>query len=40
MPAGLGTVTMIDGAGHYPHAQTPDEVAMLTTSFFRERVLA
>jgi pimeloyl-ACP methyl ester carboxylesterase len=40
MPAGLGTVTMIDGAGHYPHAQTPDEVAGLTTSFLRERVLA
>jgi pimeloyl-ACP methyl ester carboxylesterase len=40
MPAGLGTVTMIDGAGHYPHAQTPDEVARLITSFLRERVLA
>ena len=35
MPAGLGRVAMIDGAGHYPHAQTPDEVAMLTTSFVR-----
>jgi pimeloyl-ACP methyl ester carboxylesterase len=40
MPAGLGTVRMIDGAGHYPHAQTPDEVARLITSFLRERVLA
>jgi pimeloyl-ACP methyl ester carboxylesterase len=40
MPSGLGTVTMIDGAGHYPHAQTPDEVAGLITSFLRERVLA
>ena len=27
MPAGLGTVTAIDGAGHYPHAQYPDQVA-------------
>jgi pimeloyl-ACP methyl ester carboxylesterase len=40
MPAGLGTVAMIKGAGHYPHAQCPDEVAALTTSFLRERVLA
>jgi pimeloyl-ACP methyl ester carboxylesterase len=40
MPAGRGTVAIIDGAGHYPHAQTPDEVAGLTTSFLRERVLA
>jgi pimeloyl-ACP methyl ester carboxylesterase len=40
MPPGLGTVTMIDGAGHYPHAQTPDETARLITSFLRERVLA
>ena len=40
MPAGLGRVAMIKGAGHYPHAQCPDEVARLTTSFFRERVLA
>jgi pimeloyl-ACP methyl ester carboxylesterase len=40
MPAGLGTVAMIKGAGHYPHAQCPDEVAVLTTSFLRERVLA
>ena len=40
MPAGLGRIAMIKGAGHYPHAQCPDEVAMLITSFFRERVLA
>jgi hypothetical protein len=40
MPAGLGRIAMIKGAGHYPHAQCPDEVAMLITSFFRERVPA
>jgi pimeloyl-ACP methyl ester carboxylesterase len=40
MPAGLGTVAMIKGAGHYPHAQCPNEVAALTTSFLQERVLA
>jgi pimeloyl-ACP methyl ester carboxylesterase len=40
MPAGLGAVAMIKGGGHYPHAQCPDEVAVLTTSFIRNRVLA
>ena len=40
MPAGLGAVAMISGGGHYIHAQTPDEVAALTLSFLRERVLA
>ena len=33
MPAGLGTVTTIGGAGHYPHAQCPDQVAALVTPF-------
>jgi pimeloyl-ACP methyl ester carboxylesterase len=36
MPAGLGTVVMIDGAGHYPHAQSPDEVAALVIPFLKE----
>ena len=36
MPAGLGTVAMIEGAGHYPHAQRPDEVAALVTGFLKE----
>lgn len=40
MPAGLGTVTMIQKTGHYPHAQTPDQVAGLVMSFVQERVLA
>jgi pimeloyl-ACP methyl ester carboxylesterase len=40
MPAGLGTVAMIKGAGHYPHAQCADEVAGLVASFLRTRVLA
>jgi pimeloyl-ACP methyl ester carboxylesterase len=39
MPAGLGAVAMVRGSGHYPHAGSPDEVAVLTTSFLRERVL-
>jgi len=40
MPAGLGAVAMIKGGGHYIHAQCPDEVAVLVTSFLRKRVLA
>lgn len=36
LPAGLGTVAMIDGAGHYPHAQCPDEVAALVVGFLKE----
>jgi pimeloyl-ACP methyl ester carboxylesterase len=39
MPRGLGTVAMIDGVGHYPHAQTPDQVAALITSFLDEHHL-
>lgn len=40
LPAGLGTVATIDGAGHYPHAQCPDEVAALATGFLSERARA
>jgi pimeloyl-ACP methyl ester carboxylesterase len=36
MPSGLGTVAMVDGAGHYPHAQSPDEVAVLVIPFLKE----
>jgi pimeloyl-ACP methyl ester carboxylesterase len=36
MPAGLGTVTTVEGAGHYPHAQSPDEVAALVIPFLKE----
>jgi pimeloyl-ACP methyl ester carboxylesterase len=39
MPAGLGAVAMIKRGGHYIHAQCPDEVAGLITSFVRKRVL-
>ena len=35
MPAGLGAVAMIKGAGHYPHAQCADEVAALIATFVR-----
>jgi pimeloyl-ACP methyl ester carboxylesterase len=40
MPAGVGTVAMIKGAGHYPHAQRPDEVAGLITGFIRDHNLS
>ncbi len=36
LPAGLGTVAMIDGAGHYPHAQSPDAVAAAVLPFLEE----
>jgi len=36
MPAGVGTVATVDGAGHYPHAQSPDAVAELVIPFLKE----
>ena len=40
MPSGLGTVAMVNGAGHYPHAQSPDEVAALVIPFLKEHARA
>jgi pimeloyl-ACP methyl ester carboxylesterase len=40
MPAGLGTVEMIDGAGHYPHTQFPDQVVALLLPFLARTVRA
>ena len=40
MPAGLGTVAMIDGAGHYPHTQYPDQVAAVVLPFLKEHARA
>jgi hypothetical protein len=40
MTAGLGTVAMLGGRGHYPHLDCPEQAATLITNFFRERVLA
>ena len=36
MPAGVGTVATVDGAGHYPHAQSPDAVAEVVIPFLKE----
>ncbi len=33
LPAGLGELVVIDGAGHYPHAQTPEKLLALTLPF-------
>jgi pimeloyl-ACP methyl ester carboxylesterase len=35
MPAGLGHAVMIDGAGHYPHTQIPDQVAAAMLPFLK-----
>jgi pimeloyl-ACP methyl ester carboxylesterase len=40
MPPGLATVAMVSGAGHYPHAQSPDEVAALVLPFLKAHVRA
>ena len=40
MRPGLGTVAMVDGAGHYIHAQSPDEVAALVIPFIKEHARA
>ena len=40
MPPGLGAVAMVEGAGHYPHAQFPDQVAALAIGFLKEHASA
>ncbi|MET9730590.1 alpha/beta hydrolase [Streptomyces sp. NPDC006458] len=35
LPSGLGRLDMIEGAGHYPHDQFPDEVVSLLLAFLR-----
>ncbi|GAA0333269.1 alpha/beta hydrolase [Actinoallomurus spadix] len=40
MPAGRGAVAMIEGAGHYPHAQFPEEVAAVIVPFLKEHTAA
>jgi pimeloyl-ACP methyl ester carboxylesterase len=40
MPAGAGTAAMVDGAGHYPHAQSPEAVAELVIPFLKEHASA
>jgi pimeloyl-ACP methyl ester carboxylesterase len=40
LPAGVGEYRMIEGAGHYPHAQYPQEVAGAILPFLAERANA
>ncbi|MBF4574589.1 alpha/beta fold hydrolase [Frondihabitans sp. VKM Ac-2883] len=35
LPAGLGELAVIDGAGHYPHTETPGAVLELIVPFLR-----
>ncbi|WP_422739205.1 alpha/beta fold hydrolase [Micromonospora sp. WMMD729] len=40
LPAGLGRLDMVEGAGHYPHVQYPDEVVALLLDFLRAHARA
>ncbi|MEU1590739.1 alpha/beta hydrolase, partial [Micromonospora sp. NPDC005710] len=33
LPRGIGELAVVEGAGHYPHAQTPDQVLALARPF-------
>ncbi|MGW2620060.1 alpha/beta fold hydrolase [Streptomyces sp. NPDC001500] len=35
LPSGLGRLEMIEGAGHYPHDQFPEQVVSLVLAFLR-----
>ncbi|CAN5303698.1 alpha/beta hydrolase [soil metagenome] len=39
LPAGLGTLEVIGGAGHYPHTETPKAVLALLVPFLRETLV-
>jgi len=38
--ATLGTLRILEGAGHYPHVECPAELAPVVTSFLAEHVRA
>jgi pimeloyl-ACP methyl ester carboxylesterase len=40
LPAGLGRLEMIQGAGHYPHAQYPEETVALVLPFLQANARA
>ncbi|MHB9856939.1 alpha/beta fold hydrolase [Streptomyces sp. YIM S03343] len=39
LPSGLGRLEMIEGAGHYPHDQFPDQVVSLMLGFLRSEAV-
>ncbi|NPC96574.1 alpha/beta fold hydrolase [Nocardioides sp. zg-DK7169] len=40
MPAGIATLAVVEGAGHYPHTQFPDETAALVLGFLEANARA
>jgi pimeloyl-ACP methyl ester carboxylesterase len=40
LPAANGQLEMIEGAGHYPHAQYPDETTALLLTFLQAHARA
>jgi pimeloyl-ACP methyl ester carboxylesterase len=38
LPTGLGQLVVLDGAGHYPHAQTPDQLLTHTLPFLTKNL--
>ncbi|CAM5257941.1 alpha/beta hydrolase [unclassified Streptomyces] [Streptomyces griseus] len=40
MPAGVGEVAVIEGAGHYPHDQYPEETVSLMLAFLETHTRA
>ncbi|MFJ5213113.1 alpha/beta fold hydrolase [Streptomyces sp. NPDC088354] len=40
LPAGIGRLAMVDGAGHYPHDQFPEQTVALIASFLQENTRA
>jgi len=40
MPAGVGRLHVIEGVGHYPHVECPDEVTALILTFLRAHARA
>ncbi|HST81448.1 MAG TPA: alpha/beta hydrolase [Kineosporiaceae bacterium] len=38
LPQGLGELAVIEGAGHYPHTETPDQVVALALPFLAKTV--
>ncbi|WP_067567751.1 alpha/beta fold hydrolase [Nocardia acidivorans] len=40
LPAGLGSLGLVEGAGHYPHAQSPERTAELILPFLKEHAHA
>ena len=40
MPAGLAALRVVEGAGHYPHTQCPDETVALILPFLEAHARA